>query len=213
MYPNPIFRQASRADNIAFARDQSFGMLAVNGDDGPVLCHVPFILAEDGSKADFHLVRSNAVARALKSGPLNARLAVQGPHGYISPDWYEVEDQVPTWNYVAVQLTGKLETLPDDALRGQLDALTALHESRLLPKPEWLAAKMTPGVMERMMRQIVPVRLTVADIDGTWKLGQNKPEQVRLNAARALGAAGIGMEPRLLAALMHRPPEPDGQQQ
>ena len=46
------------------------------------------------------------MARAIANGAA-VRLIVEGPEGYISPDWYGVADQVPTWNYVAVHLVGK----------------------------------------------------------------------------------------------------------
>src|SRR6056297_15894 len=130
MHPNPAFRQADAARNIAFVRAQGFGLLAVATGDAPLISHIPFLLSEDGTRAEFHLVRSNPIAR-LMSDPLPARLAVQGPHSYVSPDWYGVADQVPTWNYVAVHLTGRLERLPQKALRGSLDRLSEAFEARL----------------------------------------------------------------------------------
>ncbi|MDE3028333.1 MAG: FMN-binding negative transcriptional regulator, partial [Paracoccaceae bacterium] len=109
-------------------------------------------------------------------------------------------DQVPTWNYVAVHLRGTLELLPEDSLRGMLDRLSAHFEARLLPKTPWTSHKMAEGVMERMMRMIVPCRLTIRDVQGTWKLAQNKPETARLGAATGLEA--LGPEGVRLAALM-----------
>ena len=103
MHPNPVFRAEDRARHVEFARDRAFGVLALSAEEGPLLSHVPFLLSEDGSMADLHLVRSNPVVRALHE-PQRAKIAVQGPDAYISPDWYGVEDQVPTWNYVAVHL-------------------------------------------------------------------------------------------------------------
>ena len=221
MHPNPIYRQADNAANLDFAREQGFGMLAVNGPDAPLLSHIPFLLdagadrgadaggAQGDIHAEFHLVRSNPIARALRGGPLPAKIAVQGPHAYVSPDWYDMDDQVPTWNYVAVHLTGTIETLPDTDMRPLLDRISAFHEQRYAPKPEWLTSKMPDDLMDKMMRQIVPCRMRVTAIDGTWKLAQNKPESARLGAARAMDAANIGQEARQLAALMHRPPQPD----
>src|SRR6056297_3109500 len=148
MHPNPAFRQADAARNIAFVRAQGFGLLAVATGDPPLISHIPFLLSEDGTRAEFHLVRSNPIAR-LMSDPLPARLA---------------------------------------------------------PKPEWRAEKMTPEVRERMMRQIVPCEMRVDEIAGTWKLGQNKPEDVRLRAADPLESAGQGQEVAMLARLMRCPP-------
>ncbi len=201
MHPNPAFRNEARARHIDFVRDRAFGVLAVSTPEAPLLSHVPFLLSEDAEWADLHLVRSNPIVRALKQ-PQSARIAVSGPDGYISPDWYGVDDQVPTWNYVAVHLTGVLEMRPVEELRGLLDRQAADFENRLLPKPPWLASKMTPDALDRMMRMIVPCRLTVSDIDGTWKLNQNKPDVARQRAADHVQSAGIGAEVGSLASLM-----------
>lgn len=206
MHPNPIFRETAEEDRLAFARARSFGLLAVADADGaPLLAHVPFLLSYDGREARLHLVRSNPITRALRNAPRPARIAVSGPDGYISPDWYGVADQVPTWNYVAVHLTGRLELLPEGELRALLDAQSAHFEAMLAPKPPWTTAKMSDGVMERMMRQIVPARLIVEATDGTWKLGQNKTDAARREAADGLARSKIGSETEALAALMREP--------
>ncbi len=201
MHPNPAYRQSPREINLAFVRERGFGTLAINGADGPLMSHVPFRLAEDEASAELHLVRSNPIARAL-SEPLAALLSVTGPDAYVSPDWYGMADQVPTWNYVAVHLRGHLSALPAEALRGHLDRLSEAFETRLAPKRPWHTAKMPADVLERMMRMIVPCRLDIATVDGTWKLAQNKPDTARLAAAGALAAGGIGQEVGGLAVLM-----------
>jgi transcriptional regulator len=198
MHPNPAFRGELAERNLAFARTRGFGTLAVTANPAPLLSHIPFLLSDDGTSADLHLVRSNPIARL---GATPAVLAVTGPDGYISPDWYETPDQVPTWNYVAVHLRGRLEPLPHEALRTLLDRLSAHFEAELAPKLPWTAAKMTPDALDRMMRQILPFRLHVETVDGTWKLGQNKPETARLGAAGHV-AGGVGAELTTLSALM-----------
>ncbi|WP_170347484.1 MULTISPECIES: FMN-binding negative transcriptional regulator [Ruegeria] len=202
MHPNPAFRAEDRARHIEFARDRAFGVLAISDDGAPLISHVPFLLSEDGAVADLHLVRSNPIVRLL-CGPKVVRIAVQGPDGYVSPDWYGVADQVPTWNYVAVHLTGRLELRPQDELRDLLDRQSAFFEDRLLPKAPWVTGKMSDDALARMMRMIVPCRMQVEDIQGTWKLGQNKPEEARIAAADNV-PNGFGSETGQLAALMHK---------
>lgn len=196
MHPNPAFRRVPEARSLAFARGRGFGTLAVDGGAaGPLLAHVPFLLSGDGREAETHLARPNPVLARL---PCPAVLAVPGPEGYVSPDWYGIEGQVPTWNYVAVHLRGLLSPAPEGSLRGHLDRLSALFEERL-PKPPWTAAKMDPDVLGRMMRAIVPVTLRVEGVEATWKLSQNKPEAARLGAAEGVSDAALG-------ALMREPP-------
>ena len=187
MHPNPTFRQTRTERNLDFARSRGFGILAVNGKAGPVLAHVPFLLSADASHADLHLARSNPVIGAIP-GP--AVMAISGPDAYVSPDWYGMADQVPTWNYIVVHLRGTLNPLPADSLRRHLDALSAEFESRLAPKPAWSSGKMSDGVMDRMMRMILPFRLTISSVEGTWKLNQNKPVGARAGVIAALGGAG-----------------------
>ncbi|SMY06997.1 FMN-binding negative transcriptional regulator [Flavimaricola marinus] len=204
MHPNPIFRRAERDQNLGFARERGFGILSINGQDGPLLAHVPFLLNASGDSLDLHLVRSNPIARALDA-PTQAVIAVSGPDSYVSPDWYGVDDQVPTWNYVAVHLRGTLELLPQEDMREMLDRQSAHFEEALQPKTPWTASKMTPDALDRMMRQIVPARMQVSSIDGTWKLNQNKPDEVRLRAAQSVKSSALGSDTALLSALMLAP--------
>jgi transcriptional regulator len=203
MHPNPAFRQTPEAATLAFLRARAFGTLAVNAEAGPLLSHVPFLLAEDAASADLHLVRSNPIARM---DGVAAVIAVSGPDGYVSPDWYGIDDQVPTWNYVAVHLRGRLERLGDGLMRDMLDRQSTAYEDRLAPKRPWTADKMSAGALDRLMRSILPFRLHVERIDATWKLNQNKPEAARLAAAEAIARSEIGQETAALARLMRDPP-------
>ncbi len=213
MHPNPAFRGASAETNLAFARTRGFGMLTIAdaGGGAPLAAHIPFVLDAEGTQAALHLVRSNPIAAALRAAAadaLPALLAVTGPDGYISPDWYGLDDQVPTWNYIAVHLRGRLSLRPEDELPELLDRLSARFEADLAPKPAWTRAKMTPEVLTRMMRQILPCRLDIEQIDGTWKLSQNKPEAARLGAAASLAARAGAVPNAELADLMRAPLPP-----
>lgn len=201
MHPNPVFHTQDALHNLGYARDRGFGMLAVTGAEGPLLAHIPFLLDDDGKAIWLHLVRSNPIVRCLDV-PCAAKIAVSGPDSYISPDWYGVIDQVPTWNYVAVHLSGTLELRPQDELHAILDRQTAHFENRLAPKAPWTSAKMSDGVMERMMRAIVPCKLTLTGVDGTWKLNQNKAAEVRHRAAGQVEDHGQGNDLQVLASLM-----------
>ena len=137
MHPNPVYRGASTRQNLSFARERGFGVLTVGGPDGPLASHIPFVLSPDGATFGAHVVRSNPIAGLLEREECPALMIVSGPDAYISPDWYGLDDQVPTWNYVAVHLRGTLRRLPDDRLRPHLAALSLQFEQRLAPKPVW----------------------------------------------------------------------------
>ena len=201
MHPNPVFRQEPQARALAFARERGFGALTVAGPEGVLAAHVPFVL--EGEVIAAHMVRSNALARLLKDGPVAALLMVTGPNGYISPDWYGEDDKVPTWNYVAVHLRGQLRLIDEAKLLAHLDRLSGQFENRLLPKKPWKSDKMTPDILAKMLRQIVPVEMVVEAVESTFKLNQNRGAFARNNAAAALEAGGTpGTETLALAALM-----------
>ena len=206
MHPTPAFRQDPREKNLAFARARGFGILSINGPEGPIAAHIPFLLNDDASFAEMHLARSNPIARAALPAP--ALITVSGPDAYISPDWYgphsEVPDQVPTWNYIAVHLRGTLEPLPDGALRPHVDALSAEHEGRIAGKRPWTSAKMTEGALPRMLRMILPFRFRVTSVEGTWKLNQNKTPEIRARAAQALSRGDPAAQ--AIATLMKEQP-------
>ena len=204
MHPNPIFRQTEAARSLEFACKVGFGQLMISTEHVPLVANIPFLLieGEDNREIELHLVRSNPIALLLKKSPRPAKLAVTGPHSYVSPDWYGVADQVPTWNYIAVHLSGTLRMLDQTKLPDVLDRISDHFEAQLAPKPIWKTSKMDVGVLQRMMRQIIPCRLKLDDIESTWKLNQNKADAIRLAAADGVAAHGIGSETRALASLM-----------
>ncbi|MFT3967511.1 MAG: FMN-binding negative transcriptional regulator [Sphingobium sp.] len=187
MHPTAAFHWQDRDAMRAFVAERSFGALFAMTPEGPRVAHVPVIWQGDDRIA-FHLARGNALTAHLDG--VEALFTAQGPDAYVSPDWYGLDDQVPTWNYIAVELQGQVRREPDDALLPLIDALSAEHERRLAPKSAWTRAKMRPGSAEKMMRGIAAFTLSVTDWRGTRKLNQNKPEAARLAVADAMDALG-----------------------
>lgn len=202
MHPNPAFRKAEAMLALDTARARGFGTLIVMRD-APLVSHVPFLLAQDGASADLHLVRSNPICRAVEDGA-EAMLVVQGPDGYVSPDWYAQDDQVPTWNYVAIHLHGLLTALPVDQMHALLARQSAHYEAQL-DKTPWTLDKMTPDTLDKMMRMILPFRMQIADVHSTFKLNQNKPDAAREAAAERI-EQGLGQDLKTLAGMMRAPP-------
>lgn len=202
MHPNVIFRGATTDENLGFARDRAFGILAVNGATGPLISHVPFRIDDDGHSLEAHLMNINPIIGLIEAGPVDAVIAVSGADSYVSPDWYGIENQVPTWNYVAVHLRGRLRPMNKGELAGVLDRLSGEMEGRLAPKRPWTTAKMDQRKYENMRRAIVPVRMTIDDVQGTWKLSQNKPAEARAGVASGIEAAGLGSETDAMAHLI-----------
>ena len=191
MHPNRTFDWGDEAAMLALVSEISFCTICV---DGPALVHAP-VIVHAPDRLRFHVARANRAAAQLDGA--RAILSCLGPDAYVSPDWYGTPDQVPTWNYLAVEAEGRLRSLGEDELVALLDALSAEHEARLAPKPAWTRDKMAPERFAAMTQAIVGFELEVEALRGTRKLGQNKSDAVR-------DAAAAGLRPfdPVLAALM-----------
>jgi transcriptional regulator len=209
MYTPPFFK-SDRAASLAFADARGFGTVCAYDGGKPVASPLPFYLsyADDGTpQALFHVARGNALAK-LADGTASWLLAVTGADAYVSPDWYASSDQVPTWLYQAVHLTGTVQPLSDDELAVQLDTLSAKFENRLTPKPPWTSAKMTAGRLGALKKAIVGLVMTVDEVEGSFKLDQHKSDADRAaiasaltgrhdEAARAIGNQMVALRPQL----------------
>jgi len=180
MHPNRAFAWDDREAMLALVGDVAFCTICV---DGPMVVHAPVVVAGP-DRLRFHISRSNRAAGSLDGA--RALVSCLGPDAYVSPDWYGTPDQVPTWNYLAVEAEGPLRRLEEAELAALLDTLSAQHEARLVPKPAWTRAKMTPGRFEAMLKAIIGYELTIEALRGTRKLGQNKREAERVGAAEGL---------------------------
>lgn len=177
MYTPPKFKP-DRAASLAFAEARGFGLACAWDGQRPVASLVPFYLeyAGDGTPvALFHVARHNPLVK-LADGATAWVLAVTGADAYVTPDWYVSADQVPTWLYQAVHLTGPVRTLSDEELAVQVDSLSAKFENRLAPKKPWTSGKMTPARLDALRKAIVGLSLQVEDVEGSFKLNQQKSE-------------------------------------
>jgi transcriptional regulator len=177
MYVLPIFKP-DRAACLAFAQARGFGTVCAWNGTKPIASSLPFYLgfADDGTpQAAFHVARNNPLLKQV-SPTSSWLLAVNGPDAYISADWYASPDQVPTWLYQAVHLTGTVRTLSDGELGPHLDALSAKFENWLAPKPPWTSSKVAAGRLAALKQAIVGVVMTVEEIEGSFKLNQNKSD-------------------------------------
>jgi transcriptional regulator len=177
-----------RAASLAFAEGRGFGTFCAFDGNKPMASLLPFYLdyADDGTaRVAFHVARHNPLV-ALADGTSPWLLAVSGADAYVSPDWYVSPDQVPTWLYQAVHLTGSVRKLSDDELAVQLDTLSAKFESWLAPKLPWTSSKMTAGRLEAMKKAIVGLAMTIEDIEGSFKLNQHKSDADHVAIASAL---------------------------
>jgi len=187
MHPNRKFHVDDRERLAAFVREQGFGTIVAPIKDGLCAVHVPLLI--EGDRLRFHVSRNNRIHAGLLGGG-EALLIVNGPHAYVSPDWYGLDDRVPTWNYAAVELEGRIVPMDREALIRLLDHISDHHEAKLAPKPVWTRDKMSDGRFQAMLEAITGFEMQVTAWRGTFKLDQDKPAEVRSRLAAALEAHG-----------------------
>lgn len=197
MHPNPAFRWPKSSNDHADADERAalealianicFGMVFAETPDGPRVAHVPVFSTGDGA-LQFHLSRGNALAKHLTSA--TALCVINGPDAYISPDWYGMDDQVPTWNYLSLELEGPVREMEREGLIALIDDLVDQNEAKLAPKPVWARNKMDSVKFEKMTDAIVGFEMEILAWRPTAKFSQNKPVEARENAAKALEENG-----------------------
>ncbi len=185
MHPAQAFRETDAAALSAFVRERGFGLVVGADGSGVAVAHAP-VLIEPG-KLRFHLSRANRLVGVLAQAG-RALVCVTGADAYVSPDWYGMADQVPTWNYLSAEIEGAIRILTDAETTRLLDDLSAEFEARLAPKTPWTRAKMDPARFEALLRGIVGYELAIERLEGVRKLSQNKPDDAAAGVAEALAA-------------------------
>ena len=199
MHPNKAFRFESDTAMLDWAVARSFAHILAATAEGPMVAHAPIVPAGEGA-VRFHLARTNRIVPLLDGA--RVVLSIAGPDGYITPNWYaEPAQQVPTWNYVAVEIEGVARTIDEDGLVALLDRLAEIHEPRVAPENPWTRAKMEDARSRAMLRAIIGFEVVIEAIRGTNKLGQNKQEADRAGTIQGLSRTGNTALADLMRAL------------
>ena len=185
-------------------RENPWGTFVSHTRTGLVASHYPVVLEDDadGISIVSHVGRPDE--RLHELGEHELLLIIQGPHGYVSPEWYREGDFVPTWNHVTAHLYGTPEILSDEENFRVLDRLVD-HFERRMPDP--VSLDYDEEQARRIARGTVGLRLRVTRFDARAKLSQNKPAEVRETIMAGLRGDGPYAQPAL-ADEMARVPLP-----
>ncbi len=187
MHPNPAYRLDDRALHEALLDEVGFGMVFAATPDGPRVAHTPILSTGDGA-VQFHIARGNALAKHLMGE--TALVTINGPDGYVSPRWYDDKGQVPTWNYVALELEGRVRRIDQEGLIALLDTLSARQEARVEGGTPWTREKMDDAVFRKMLSAIIGFELEIQAWRPTFKLNQKQSPKDRANVINGLEASG-----------------------
>ena len=195
MHPNPLFRSVDRALFEALIDEIGFGMVFLTTPDGPRVAHTPLLSTGDGA-VQFHLARGNALTRHLDGA--TALVTINGPDSYVSPRWYADRDTVPTWDYVALEMEGRVRRMADEGLEAFLHAVIAKFEARTQGGEPWRAEESSEARWAGLFKGITGFEMEVQAWRPTLKLSQKRAPGEREAIATGLEANGASA----LAALM-----------
>lgn len=182
MYIPAHFAPADRDSLFQLIETHAFGLL-VSGSGagaatGMIASHIPFLLDRPGSGQTggehgmllCHLAAANDQVAALDGQEVLC--IFQGPHGYVSPNWYAKKPAVPTWNYMVVHAYGRARVTRDAAeLRRIVDRLSKIYEG-----PDgWQLDDEPESYFAGMARGIVGIEIPLTRLEGKFKLSQNRP--------------------------------------
>ena len=157
-----------------FIRANSFGVIVCQVDGVPFATHLPFVIdSADGSQGTLkvHMARANPHWRAFQNDT-QVLVIFSGPHNYISPNWYENEPAIPTWNYTAVHAYGVPRILENENLSEAVAQLIDANESHR--DPPWSIDKAPPEAIRNLAKNIVAFDIPIDRLEGKFKLSQNR---------------------------------------
>jgi transcriptional regulator len=203
----PHFNALEDTDEVrALVASVGSAQLVTVGPDGyPMATLLPIIW--DDERAVFHMARANLHWQSIEPDSPGVAV-VTGPEAYVSPDWYASRSEhgrvVPTWNYSAVHLTGRVSVHDDETwLRDAVSRLTVQHE-HARPTP-WTVADAPAPYVEKQLRAIVGVEMLVESVEAKAKLSQNRSEDDVAGVIAGLRREGAGREHQVADAMERLP--------
>ena len=173
-------------------------MVFLTTPDGPRVAHTPLLSTGDGA-VQFHLARGNALTRHLDGA--TALVTINGPDGYVSPRWYADRNTVPTWDYIALEMEGRVRRMDEDGLEALLHAFITKHEGRVGGEP-WRAEEAGQALWTSLLRGIAGFELEVQAWRPTIKLSQKKSPEERETIAAGLETTGSPALAQLMRTLV-----------
>ena len=190
MRQNPSFAMTDTAELRRVIGASPWALIVSDADEGLVASHYVVLLDDDADDLTVvgHVGRPDDLIHGL--GERELLIAFQGPHGYVSPGWYGDVAAVPTWNYVAVHLSGVPEILSDEENLHVLERMVDVFESGMAhPRGMWELPN-DEAFVRRLAAGTVGFRLRPTKVVAKRKLSQNKPDEAVQTVIDQLTAAG-----------------------
>jgi transcriptional regulator len=204
---NPVFELTDPAGIARLVRENPWATIVSSTSSGLVASHYPVVLDEtaDGLALLSHVGRPDE--QLHEWGSHEVMVVVQGPHGYISPGWYDASPAVPTWNFVTAHLYGVPELLPADENLRVLEQLVD-HFEDAMPEPRRMRGTIeNSAYADRISAGTVGFRLPVTRFTAKVKMSQNRPPETLERIVTELEGDGPYASGPLAAEMRRANPE------
>lgn len=174
MYIPHYYKNENLAEIKDFLFHNSFGILVNQVDGKPWASHIPLELDKGKNGKDIlegHIAKANPQGKAFDTST-EVLCIFNGPHAYVSSSWYK-EEEVPTWNYIAVHVYGKLKILNEEETMISLHKLVDKYEKG--SKNPISLHDMSPKTL-RQVKGIIGFQIEINDIQAAYKLSQTRVE-------------------------------------
>jgi transcriptional regulator len=167
-----------------FLSANAFGILIHQGNQKLQGTHIPMLLDKDKNGKDIlvgHMSKANPQWQYFKDNDEILAIFI-GPHCYISSSWYQKES-VPTWNYIAIHVYGKIKIVEGGSLINDMRMLVDKYEKN--SKNPVSVDRLSPK-SRKMLNGVVGFHIEITDIQAAYKLSQNKDETDHKNIIKEL---------------------------
>ena len=188
MYIPDIYRNGNRSEILRFIEENSFAILVNQSNDKINATHIPLFIEESNENQlvlSGHISKLNPQSENFQENG-NVLAIFSGAHSYISSSWYDYEE-VPTWNYMAVHVEGKIEILNEEQKLLHLENLVNKYE-RNSEKP--ISTKSLSKETMSQANGILAFNIIVTKIEAVKKLSQNKSENNKKSIISHLEKSG-----------------------
>jgi transcriptional regulator len=182
----PAFNRVEDQNAInAFIHAHGFATVITSDGDKTIASHLPVLLDEKANVLRSHMARANEQWKSFADSR-EVLCIFHGPHAYISPSWYVMQHTVPTWNYAAIHVYGRVAIVEPAELKQIVLDTTTKYESTM-PKPWTLP--LSEREFDAMSKAIVGFKIDVTRVEAKFKLGQNRSPEDQAGMLRALQQA------------------------
>ncbi len=151
----------------------SFATVITTHKDEPCATHLPLIFDREQQTLNGHFAKGNPQWNDIEGQ--SVLTTFHGPHCYISPSWYETDQTVPTWNYIAVHVYGQLEIVNDnEEIYNRFTELVKKYEK---DGSGYSMENVDTNYVEGLTRGVVAFKIHINRIEGQAKLSQNHSKE------------------------------------